>query len=67
MLFIRNQEDSVGEKDNFSGKKGSTKIQSKDEKPKKNSTVDLELPEEELNKVAGGSAGAAGTWSCRGG
>jgi hypothetical protein len=54
-------------KNNFSGKRKTTKVQSKDEKPKKNSTADLKIPDEELDKVAGGGAGAAATWSCRGG
>lgn len=35
-----------------------------DKKPKSDK-VDFEIRDEELDKVSGGAAGAAGTWSCR--
>jgi len=54
----------MGDKENVGSQKAKPKIRATDQKGKKSSTVDLELPEEELNKAAGGAATGMASWSC---
>jgi hypothetical protein len=44
-------------------RKKNPQVSSKDDKPKKGPTVDLELPDEDLDKAAGGAhGGGRGGW-----